>query len=454
MQGTPPLYHAITLVVTNSERLDGRSMSSHVFHAEGGFIGSGREDHWLLQDRHGQILPAHAEIRLFDERFCLIDCSGQTFVNHATLPIGQNRQVALRDGDELLIGDYRLRVHYGDRQAVQPGSQPLDTLITEENEMPEGAELPAMEIGKHRHDDPLDALDDTTTHIVCRDPLDALAPSDASTNDGNARAALATRFTSSAIQGVGDDLRDRSQTAMRLPTIRRHEEPPMDETILNDLERSVGEQLEERWQDPTTTGASVTNHVGTAPLLRALGGKLSFRDSEEQHAFLEEAGHTLRATIEGLLSLHREQDNNRYPLRDRHLQPIEDNPLRLDQDYDETLNTLFSARRSPVHLSAPAAIGECLEHQRQHQTAIEEAIGQALSSILEAFSPDALLKRFHAYRRSQRIQQDESGWAWDMYCHYYQELDSGRQRGFEKLFWEVFEQAYDSSVRRQQRENA
>lgn len=39
-----------------------------------------------------------------------------------------------------------------------------------------------------------------------------------------------------------------------------------------------------------------------------------------------------------------------------------------------------------------------------------------------------------------------------MYRHYYQELNSGRQQGFAKLFWEVFEQAYDQSVRRQQRE--
>ena len=38
-------------------------------------------------------------------------------------------------------------------------------------------------------------------------------------------------------------------------------------------------------------------------------------------------------------------------------------------------------------------------------------------------------------------------WAWGMYTHYYDELASARQRGFEKLFWEVFEQAYDRALR-------
>lgn len=225
----------------------------------------------------------------------------------------------------------------------------------------------------------------------------------------------------------------------------------MDERQINDLERSVGEQLEDRWQKPT---AQSLGHVGADPLLRGLGLDLPFRDSEEQQAFLEEAGQTLRATIDGLRVLQQSQNDSKYPLRDRRLQPIEDNPLRLGQSYDETAETLFSAQRSPVHLSAPEAVAECLRHQGQHQAAVEEAIGHALGAILDAFSPEALIKRFHAYRGAGNRIEDEGGWAWEMYHYYYRELNSGRQQGFQKLFWEVFEQAYDQSVRRQQREEA
>jgi len=84
---------AITLVVMNSEALEGRSTSSHVFRGEGGTLGSGTHDDWLLQDHRGRIRPGHADITRIDGRFCLIDTSGQTFINHTTLPLERGRKV-------------------------------------------------------------------------------------------------------------------------------------------------------------------------------------------------------------------------------------------------------------------------------------------------------------------------------------------------------------------------
>ncbi|TFH85867.1 type VI secretion system-associated FHA domain protein TagH [Billgrantia azerbaijanica] len=433
---------AITLVVINSERLEGRSTSSHVFPAAGGTLGSAAADDWLLQDHAGRVRPGHAEIQRLDGRFCLIDRSGHTFVNHATLPIGRERRVALRDGDELQVGEYRLRVHLGDRQADAAGVQPLATLVDEEHEALEGSELaPATAVVPRPRHDPLEALGEASPAQRHQDPMAALADGAPAGEDDH-------HELLDALDGQG-----RPARAPAAPRSRRYEEPDMDERLLNDLERSVGEQLEERWQE---TKVGEVDHVGASPLLSTLDGELRFRDSAEQHAFLEEAGRTLKATVEGLLALHQAHDGSRYPLRDRRLQPIEDNPLRLGQSYEQTLTTLFATQRSPVHLSAPAAVAECLEHQQQHQAAVEEAIGTALKAILDAFSPNALLKRFHAYRGAGRQGEgdDEGGWAWEMYHHYYQELNSGRQQGFDKLFWEVFEQAYDRSLRRQQREGA
>ncbi len=39
-----------------------------------------------------------------------------------------------------------------------------------------------------------------------------------------------------------------------------------------------------------------------------------------------------------------------------------------------------------------------------------------------------------------------------MYRSYYRELTSNRQRGFEKLFWEIFEQSDDRKIREKQLE--
>ena len=434
---------AITLVVTNSERLEGRSTSSHVFPAPGGSLGSAPTDDWLLQDHSGRILPGHAEICLREGQFCLVDRSGRTFVNDASLPLGQSKYVALRDGDELVVGEYRMRVHMGDRQAEQGGVQSLATLVNDDQALPESEEAGSFTtVETQQRDDPLRALGETTATQRQHDPLDALSARDSGQIDAPIEA-------SDDLMTTVDEA-DPVNWTPALPSHGHHKEPKMDEKLLNDLERSVGEQLEDRWQEPGQTGME---HLSASPLLRALGGQLDFADSTEQQAFLEESGKTLNATIQGLLKLHQHHDDRRYPLRDRHLQPIEDNPLRLGEDYERTLQTLFSAQRSPVHLSAPAAVAECLQHQQQHMVAIEEAINEALTSILAAFSPDALLKRFMAYRGAGSAPADSEGdWAWNMYRHYFQELNSGRQQGFEKLFWEVFEQAYDASLRRQQRE--
>jgi len=193
-------------------------------------------------------------------------------------------------------------------------------------------------------------------------------------------------------------------------------------------------------------------HISGAPLMRGMEAEIDFADSDEMRLFLEEAGQTLKATVEGLLALHQGEDSRHRALRTR-LQPIEDNPLRLGDDYTCTMQTLFAAERSPVHLSAPAAVRESLESLNHHQQATREAIREALEAILYAFSPEALLRRFHGYRRGLQDNEDEGRWAWNMYQHYYRELRSSRQQGFERLFQEVFDQAYDQHLRQLQREN-
>lgn len=460
MQADP--LESITLVVVNSEQLEGRSSSSHVFHGEGGTLGSGDSDDWLLQDYMGQIHPRHADITKIDGKFCLVDCSGHTFINRATLPIGRDRKAALNDGDELNVGEYRLKVHLGDWCARQPGVLSLTTLIDEEHEdvmtvtdtRPVGSER--VDHHQTKEEDPIELLGGVMPGSQQHDPIVAL---DSDEYQPSVIEPLETMSFTQHDQRGDWHQQERSDQAVRLPDIKpkpfsgtkKHRSSDMDERQLDDLERSVGEQLEDRWQKPTT---QALGHIGADPLLRGLGIDLPFRDAEEQQAFLQEAGQTLRATIDGLRLLQQFQNDSKYPLRDRRLQPIEDNPLRLGMTYGETAETMFSAQRSPVHLSAPEAVAESLRHQGQHQTAVEEAIGLALSAILDAFSPETLLKRFHAYRGIGNRIEDEGDWAWEMYQHYYRELNSGRQQGFQKLFWEVFEQAYDQSVRRQQRERA
>ena len=113
----------------------------------------------------------------------------------------------------------------------------------------------------------------------------------------------------------------------------------------------------------------------------------------------------------------------------------------------------FSEGKSPVHLAAPAAIRESLRNVRHHEEANRAAIAEALRVMLDAFSPQSLLRRFVQYRRSHELRRalDDAG-AWQMYRHYYDELASDRQQGFAMLFNEVYAQVYDRVLREKQRE--
>lgn len=221
----------------------------------------------------------------------------------------------------------------------------------------------------------------------------------------------------------------------------------MDENALESLEQGVAGHYNEN--------ASGSNHFVTGPMLRGLGVSVGQKnDLAEMQVLSEEIGTSLQAAVKGLLSLHQQVEDSRYGVMNKNLQPIEDNPLRLGLSYDETIKTMYDGQRSLVHLSAPAAIEESLDTVKHHNEAVQIATGEALSQVLRAFSPDVLMKRFNSYRRAGlHSEESQEAWAWNMYHSYYAELISERQKGFEKLFWEIFDQAYDKKLREMQMES-
>lgn len=198
--------------------------------------------------------------------------------------------------------------------------------------------------------------------------------------------------------------------------------------------------LRQKWRNAT---------LRSPPYCAVLAGSLTMSNSDDADDFLEEAGRTLQAAIKGLLDLQQQRNS----LSDKHLRPLEDNPLRLNMDYATALDVMFAEGKSPVHLAAPAAVSESLRNVRHHEEANRAAIVESLRVLLDAFSPQNLLRRFVQYRRSHELRQplDDAG-AWQMYSHYYEELASDRQQGFEMLFNEVYAQVYDRVLREKQRE--
>ncbi|MDX1756885.1 MAG: type VI secretion system-associated FHA domain protein TagH [Marinobacter sp.] len=433
----------LQLTITNTAGLGRGFRKAHAFGAEGGSIGSAQNDSWQLSSHRTGVVAGHAEVRVIDGAFCLIDRCGRTYVNGGQHPVGRGRRARLKDGDEIVIGRYHLRAALNG--AMGEGTLDLDTGAPADDSLVAGDEAELWrgrdgDTTAHGPKEPLAELRSAPAEPVSDDPLEGFRDTGSESGEEEQDRILAspTHWQGEAAS-VTDECRDNRDVALGLPV----QQGDLDRMSKQPPNRPAGEPSPEQRS---------RRHISGAPLLRGMETELEFADSDDMRLFLEEAGQTLKATVEGLLALHQHEDSRHRALRTR-LQPIEDNPLRLGQPYDDAVQTLFASQRSPVHLSAPAAVRESLDSLRQHQQATQAATAEALEAILQALSPAALLRRFHGYRRGLQRGENEDAWAWQMYQHYYRELSSRRQQGFERLFQEVFEQAYDQHLRQLQRES-
>ncbi|AXD31212.1 type VI secretion system-associated FHA domain protein TagH [Salmonella enterica subsp. houtenae] len=415
---------SLTLQVMNGNELESGRAAKCLFSAEGGDIGHAPACRWPVQDRAGSVAGRACQVILHDGAFCLRSLMPGLMINLAPVSVDAGL-VRLRQGDEIGLGALALKVFIHEGKLVSYSEQMAapETIVTNRDRLADTLLTtdgqPAYPGMPHRHQ-----LADTVVNGFSTDPLQALrAESLTTTGD------LLSGGVSSA--PVSDPVKDNEINTpfMDLPPLYA------DPQGSNDNDTSPAEMAQ--------------RHLAATPLLRGLGSSLTVRNSQDADDFLEEAGRTLQAAIKGLLELQQRQSS----LSDKHLRPLEDNPLRLNMDYATALNVMFAEGKSPVHLAAPAAVSESLRNVRHHEEANRAAIVESLRILLDAFSPQSLMRRFIQYRRSHELRQplDDAG-AWQMYSHYYDELASDRQQGFELLFNEVYAQVYDRVLREKQRE--
>ena len=415
----------LSLQVINGSELESGRAARCLFTQQGN-VGHGPECHWSVQDRQ-QSIPAQAfTVILHDGTFCLRPQTAQLWLNQAKVTATSDL-IQLRQGDEIQIGRLMVRVHLnrGDIPHYDEEMATPETIVTNRDMLTdtllstEGTpHYPGM---THRHQ-----LADTVVNGFSADPLQALQ-SESLITTGDPLSGIAAVRPSAPLSDPA------SNGGINTPFM---DLPP--------IYASPGDR-----NDDVSAAEMAQRHLAVTPLLRGLGGSLTMSNSDDADDFLEEAGRTLQAAIKGLLDLQQQRNS----LSDKHLRPLEDNALRLNMDYATALDVMFAEGKSPVHLAAPAAVSESLRNVRHHEEANRAAIVESLRVLLDAFSPQNLLRRFVQYRRSHELRQplDDAG-AWQMYSHYYEELASDRQQGFEMLFNEVYAQVYDRVLREKQRE--
>lgn len=429
---------------------------SFTFSQRGGIIGGAADAAWSLQDLSGNVSESAARITLIDGEFTLEPLSGmKIYINGAKSAIAAGRPVILSDKDTLKIGDLECLVRCGKSATGEEQTDVsnltnfaktangdnetlvIDGVYSEAPEIPDASNAVGVR-------DPLDALNSKSGRNDMIDPLAAL--------DDDLR-----RHRSEKENLLSGDLQAKMKGGNAVTT-----QPDTSNSVSTSLvSRKVAmdkygfEEDHSNFVGASPDAASVhlehpVDHVALRPLTRALGLPLGDMSSEEASRTLADIGGALRAAVGGLNKIYvsRQDSNGRFPLATMHLHAVEDNPLRFSENTDEALHALF-AKRGAVHLSAPAAVKETVEHLDAHQNATEVAIDKALDSVLTALLPRALERRFRSYAPDAAPESgmEKDAWCWDMYKAYFSELKSSRQKGLQMLFWEVFQHEYQGIMR-------
>ncbi len=101
----------LTLTLIKSPTGLSAELQQKVFVEDGGLIGRGASNDWVLEDPERFLSSKHCQVVYQGGQYQLVDLSTNgTFVNGANEPLGRGNQVPLNTGDQIDVGDYRFKV--------------------------------------------------------------------------------------------------------------------------------------------------------------------------------------------------------------------------------------------------------------------------------------------------------------------------------------------------------
>lgn len=190
------------------------------FGPEGGLIGRGADNDWVLSDPERFLSSKHCKVSKEGEGYYLTDLSTNgTFVNASPEPVGRGARVALNDGDNIDIGDYRFKVALEALLDDFPGSPFADSApaATEPGSGPAFGESQPSPESMHMSSDYGGSVGDIAPDALkVSDPLVALDKAERGL-DSDTPAAVKDPF---ALGGSQEDSADLLQEAAQWPEVK------------------------------------------------------------------------------------------------------------------------------------------------------------------------------------------------------------------------------------------
>ena len=426
---SPRGAESVALEVTGPQADELGVARRRVFGTQGGTIGRGPENDWVLADPY--VSSRHASIEYRDGTFFIDDLNSRNgvFVNDQRVETG--RPCALQNGDRVFIEPVRDGCLTGRSRSARRGDK--------------------QSCGLHGRGAPRSS---ESVGIGFRQPRRLVEP-----------AGAAFREPAKAVSEDQDLDRGPLQEAVR-PGVAKAPPPVSAPEIPPDydpLADSPGQEPENPPASPIAAASygAVERRRGDRRQGETVRPSDKAAGSVDLSAFLSGAGlegvtispevaaqlgQILRVVVAGLLEvLKSRQDIKReFGIRHTVIERHGNNPLKFAVDVEDALHNLL-VKKNPGYLGPVAAFEDAFVDVRHHQVAMLKGVGEAFEHILAHFHPDHLQQQEfdrHTPRRGGlQVLQGKPDY-WERYREYVQRLASNQERSFSVLFVEKFARAY------------
>ena len=497
----------LTLTIIRGATLDPGVPYSHTWNQRGGTLGRAGNNDWTLPDPEQSISRCHARVRYEQGSYFLEDTSTNgILLGDGITPMDTATPHLLRDGEELGIGGYQIRVRIAADAMPSPdpmanrgslaapisgginneappdplallGGQvqaPIESLQPpprHESYLNEHFDLPAFD-----HSAPAPAPTPTPGPSPAPSaPAATPAPGGAAPGSSSllpddwwtqpvesAPPATAPPPASIAHPLMPEDVGAPSFAPPPMPgeTTPVPPAPVADAAMPPFAPRPMpGETTPVPPAPLPGSAAPAATSPARSPLqgdaLRELlrGAGLDPEDMPPELA--EDLGGILRVAVQGVMDLMRARAEikNEFRMSVTLIQATDNNPLKFSTGVEDALNNLL-VKRNPSYLPAIEAFESSFEDLRFHQIALLSGMRDAFFEMLRQLDPATLEKRFQEQPSPGsmlgRIARPKP---WDQYKNLFAEIHRDTEGYFNRLFGETFVTAYERRMHELQ-ENA
>jgi FHA domain-containing protein len=361
------------------------------FDERGGQLGRSDNATFTLPDPERMISRVQAQITHRDDGYWIENVSAANPILHNGRPLSSGMNVALRAGDELRIGGYRMIAAFENDETAATILRGR-TVTNKPVAAPPSAAPPAPVLEPVR----MAAVPRPTDPPVAAEPPAAAGPE---------RAAPAPRKASAR------------------PAVVRGRQP-----VPADAPASDGNVL---WQG-FVEGAGVElplPHGPSPELLSAIGAMMKIA--------IEGIHHLL--AMRAMAKSDMQAEMTRIQVRGN-------NPLKFSPDSAVALQLLLQPPARGF-LGGPTALRDALNDLQSHQIGVMAGMHAALDAVLDRFDPVQLEEKLSARSvLDSLVPSHRRARLWELYLEHFRALREEAQEDFSRLFGEAFRKAYEAQI--------